>query len=232
MNNFLKESYYIDYSHPLIKEKIHEILKGMDIFNSSLLPKKELGVGEKREIAIKLFYFVRDEITYIIRLTDGGKLDLKEYMRKEFKASRTLSKEAGFCIPKAALLCALGRGAGIPTRLHFANILNYRNSESMEKLMGNRFLWHGYVEFQIGGEWIKANPAFDKELCARKEYPVVEFDGVHNAMFPKKDENGNRFIEYIDDKGIYANVPYLRIVISWARTYGWKYIKALFSRKK
>ena len=36
---------------------------------------------------------------------------------------------------------------------------------------------------------------------------MVEFDGEHDALFAPQDPEGNIFVEYIADWGIYSDVP-------------------------
>ena len=36
---------------------------------------------------------------------------------------------------------------------------------------------------------------------------MVEFDGEHDAVFPKYDNKGNLFGEYVADRGVHADLP-------------------------
>lgn len=162
--------------------------------------------------AIRLFYFVRDEIKYVI---------IKEiFTRKIMKSSYILKRGEGFCVQKAVLFTSLCRAAGIPARLHFVDIRNYRSSKSVQELMGtNLFVWHGYTEMFLNNKWVKANPAFDKYLCQENNFPTVEFDGIHDAMFAKTDLLGNIFIEYEKDHGTFDELPYSEILNGWYEAY-------------
>ncbi len=153
-----------------------------------------------------------DEIKYVI---------IKEiFTRKIMKSSYILQKKEGFCVQKAVLLTSLCRAVGIPAKLHFVDIRNYRSSKSVQDLMGtNLFVWHGYTEIFLNNKWVKANPAFDKVLCEENNFPTVEFDGIHDAMFSKKDLLGNKFIEYENDHGTFDDLPYSEILNGWYQAY-------------
>ena len=69
---------------------------------------------ENKEKAIKLFYWVRDEIRYDPYTFSA--------LKRDYKATKILERGKGWCVQKAILLTALGRAAGIPSRLHFADI--------------------------------------------------------------------------------------------------------------
>jgi transglutaminase-like putative cysteine protease len=214
MKEYLESSWYIDHGHPAIRRAREEILTGS-------------APGDKHETARRIFYFVRDRIEYKIRF-HGKRFDLIQTLPHFFRASNILIREYGYCIHKAILLAALGRSAGIPSRLHFVNIINHKTGRDLRAVMGGDvFLWHGYVEFFLDGKWIKANPAFDMELCQRAGYPSVEFDGYNHAMFPKHDSRGEPFVEYTKDHGCFRNVPWLRIILAWITGYSSAYIRSL-----
>ena len=168
---------------------------------------KELtsGCASDEEKAVKLFYFVRDSIRYNIYM-------ISAYL-EDFKASTVLARGKGYCVQKAVLLTALGRAAGIPTRLAFAKIKNSRVPASLlEKTGTNVFPGHGYNQFHLYGKWVSAAATFDKELCQKNGLPPVEFDGVHDALLPESDLAGQPYIEYVELYGPQADVP-----IDWLR---------------
>src|SRR5688572_30402407 len=116
------------------------------------------GATTDREKAVALFYAVRDEIRYDpYRLSDDP---------ETYRASAVLDAGVAYCIPKAVLLCAAARAAGLTARLGFADVRNHLNSEKLRERMGGSdlFIWHGYVEFLLDGTWVKATPAFNIEL--------------------------------------------------------------------
>jgi len=163
--------------------------------------------------AISLFYFVRDKIKYNLY----SPLDAIKY----YQASETLKRGHGNCIQKAIVLTTLARAAGIPARLRLADFINHRTNEDALKLTGtNLFLYHGYTEIHLDGNWIKATPALDIQTCREHRFIPVEFDGRHHAMFPSQDLDGNKHIEYVRDRGYVEELPMDKINADWARLYG------------
>ncbi len=51
-------------------------------------------------------------------------------------------------------------------------------------------------------------------------FPTTEFDGVHDALFPHYDEKGNKFVEYIGDRGSHIDLPLDEIVKVFDEKYG------------
>jgi hypothetical protein len=201
---YLKSTYCIDSTEDIIIRKALELVKE---------------IAEQNDIqkAIRLFYFVRDEIKYVV------KNDNAYYKRENLKASKTLKRGYGFCIQKAVLLAALARAIGIPSRLHFNDIVNHMTSKKYIEYIGNdKFLYHGYTELFLAGKWVEANVAFDSMLCVRKNWPVVEFDGIKPGLFAHQDSSGKPFIDYIKDHGTFSHVPYPRILVAWMIGYGFK----------
>ncbi len=151
--------------------------------------------------AVALFYAVRDGIRY----TPYG-VDLSP---EAMRASATLEAGKGFCIPKALLLTASARAVGVPARLGFADVRNHLASRRLLELLGDNdlFAWHAFSEFALGGRWVKATPAFDIGLCERFGVVPLEFDGVHDALFHSHDAAGRRHMEYVAQRGSYADLP-------------------------
>ena len=158
------------------------------------------GEADDRSRAVALFYAIRDRFPY-----DPYRIDLgPEAMR----ASALLERESGFCIPKAMLLAAGARVWGIPSRLGFADVRNHLTTEKLRRAMGgNLFVFHGFAELYLDGRWIKATPAFNRSLCEKFGVAPLEFDGRHDSLFQESDVEGNRFMEYVADRGHYADLP-------------------------
>ena len=81
-------------------------------------------------------------------------------------------------------------------------------------------MFHGYVEFYLGGRWVKATPAFNAELCERHRVDPLEFNGRDDAVFQAVNRENSRFMEYIEDLGTFDDVPVKRIVAAWQKEYG------------
>jgi transglutaminase-like putative cysteine protease len=162
--------------------------------------------------AIALYYAVRDGITYT-PYCDFTSPDT-------YRASAVLAKGAGFCVGKAALLAAAARAEGIPARLRFADVRNHLCTPKLRALMGGDvFYYHGYVELQLDGRWVKATPAFDRALCDKFGVLPLEFDGRTDSIFHPHDRAGRRHMEYLHDRGVHADVPADDIIATFAREY-------------
>ncbi len=163
--------------------------------------------------AINLYYAVRDGIWYD---------PYTPFHRPEhYRSSNVLKRGRAFCIGKAGLLCAAGRACGIPTRLGFADVHNHLATQQLIDYLGSDiFSYHGFMEFYLEGKWVKATPAFNKELCNRAKVTPLEFNGREDSIFQPYNEEKKLFMEYIRDHGTYADIPVDRIVDAWKETYG------------
>lgn len=165
-----------------------------------------------QETAIALFYWVRDNIKYDpFSAVDG---------RRSHRATAILKQGSGYCVQKAVLLAALGRAAGIPTRLGFADVRNHQIPENMMRLMDtDLFVFHGYVEFYLDGKWVKATPAFDPESSTKAGALPVELDGTNDAMLHPVDPEGHPYIEYVQDRGPFLDLPFEELSQTMLETY-------------
>jgi transglutaminase-like putative cysteine protease len=176
MEMFLKATPTIDVGHERILETAGNVTRGC---------------ANDEEKAVRLFYFVRDSIEYSTYMIS--------VFVEDFRASRILEWGKGYCVQKAVLLAALGRAAGVPSRLVFAKIKNHKvPPQILEKIGTNIFPRHGYNQFFLNGRWVSATATFDKELCERNRLPTVEFDGTRDAILPKKGLNGEPYIDYVE----------------------------------
>jgi transglutaminase-like putative cysteine protease len=169
--------------------------------------------GTPRDHAVRLYYAIRDGIRY-----DPYAIDLSiEGMR----ASTTLASGRGWCVPKAVLLAACCRVLKIPARLGFADVKNHLSTERLRKLMNTDiFFWHGYTSIFIDGQWVKATPAFNIELCERFHLKPLEFDGSADSVYHPFDQLGNAHMEYICFRGEFSDLPLEQIKGTLQRRYG------------
>ena len=169
---------------------------------------------DDREKAVKLFYAVRDDIWY-----DPYS---PFYLPEHYRASNVLRAGRGYCVCKAALLCALGRVVGIPSRVGFADVRNHMSTQQLTDYMGGSdlFVYHGYTDFFLDGKWVKATPAFNKELCERHKVASLEFNGREDALFQPYNREKKQFMEYIAYHRTYADIPVKTIVAAWKKAYG------------
>jgi transglutaminase-like putative cysteine protease len=155
--------------------------------------------------AVKLFYAVRDGIRYdpfAMRLAPGT-----------YAASHVLAAQSAYCIPKAILLAAAARAAGIPSAIGLADVVNHLTTEKLKARMGGKtyFMHHGYAVLYLEGKWVKAAPAFNIELCTRFGVLPTEFDGRSDAIFQPYDAHNRRHMEYVKDHGIWSDFPYDKV---------------------
>lgn len=176
--------------------------------------------GGPVEIAVALFHAVRDGIRY-------DPYDVS-YDREAYRASAIAASSSNWCVPKSVLLTACARHAGIPARLGFADVRNHLTSEKLAAKMGtDLFAWHGYAELLLpdaadvdGLRWFKLSTAFNLALCQRFGVEVLEFDGSADALMHPYDVAGNRHMEYVRQRGSYADLPLDEIFESFAEIYG------------
>ena len=137
-----------------------------------------------------------------------------------FRASAVLRAGKGFCVGKSALLAAAARAAGIPARPGYADVRNHLTSKRLKEMVeGDTFYWHSYTELNIDGKWVKCTPAFDAVLCERAGIAPLDFDGVNDSLFHPFDRAGRRHMEYLKDRGAFADVPFETIVADFRKFY-------------
>jgi len=198
MIGYLSPTPIIDSDHPSIRVYAREVLaESVDPIDS----------------AVRLFLAVRDGIRYDPYTPF--------YLPDHYRASFVLERKRAFCVPKASLLCALGRASGIPSRVGFATVRNHLATKQLINFLGtDLFPYHGYVEFYLDGRWVKATPAFNAELCHRHRVPPLDFNGREDALFQTYNLDNQRFMEYTEDLGTYEEVPVEAIVRAWKDAYG------------
>lgn len=189
----------------------------LDIEHESVRAFTAAAIGDAstdRDKAKRLFAAVRDRIWY------------DPYTVSEdpahYRASFVLEAGRAYCVPKAVLLTAVCRAAGIPARLGFADVRNHLQSEALRALMGGTdlFVYHGYSHLYIDGRWLKATPAFNTELCARFGVSPVDFDGDRDALLHAFTADGAQHMEYVRERGVFDDLPLTAILTELRHTYG------------
>lgn len=164
---YLSPTAMIDSDSSAVIEHAHQIIRQVE--------------DTKTCRAVALYNAVRDGIWYD---------PYSPFYRDEhYRASNVLKRGRGYCVGKAVLLCALGRAAGIPSRLGFATVRNHLATRQLIEYLGSDvFVYHGFTEFYLDGKWVKATPAFNKELCHRHRVspamPPYLFSVIHLAVVP------------------------------------------------
>ncbi|ABM59350.1 transglutaminase-like domain-containing protein [Verminephrobacter eiseniae] len=167
----------------------------------------------ERERAVALYLAVRDGFRY-----DPYRVDLSP---EGMAASRVLGNGHGWCVPKAALLTAACRAAGIPARMGFADVCNHLSTERMRQTMQtDLFIWHGYTDIWLDRRWVKATPAFNIELCERFGLLPLAFDGRSDSIYHPFDKAGQRHMEYVNQRGTFDDLPLAQITADFRRMYG------------
>ena len=184
-SNYLGPSFFLDCDAAPIREKSGELTAN---------------IKEPRGKAIRIFYFVRDDIRY-----NGFSPRPSD---EDFKACHILARCEGYCVQKALLLVALALAAGIPARLRFAEIRILHTAKSIaEKRGSNVFPCHGLTYLYVEGHWVKATQSYDLGYCRKAGIAPVELDGKTDALLPLSTLDGRLNIEYIQDRGFFDDLP-------------------------
>ncbi len=187
----------IECDHPYIRELAAALCEGVD---------------DPAGRAVRLFEYVRDRVRYTVHVDFA---DIEAY-----RASVTLERGNGFCVPKSILLAALARAEGIPARLHFADLRNRLVPDDLRALMDTDvFYFHGYVEMQLDGRWLKVTPSFDPETCRRRGIVPTVFDGRSDALLSPLDAAGRPQFEYLRDRGPSDDLPFDELLATLYREY-------------
>jgi len=200
-------------------ERLEKYLEATDIIDSHhrdirAFVEEKLGDAlDPVDKAVRLYYAVRDDIWYDPYYPF--------YRPEHYRASNVLKARRGFCIPKLSLLCAAARAVGIPARAGFADVRNHLATRQLLEFMGSDiFVFHGFAELFLEGKWVKATPAFNKELCERHGVEPLEFNGREDSIFQPYGTDNRRFMEYLKFHETYADIPVTDIVRAWEKTYG------------
>ena len=166
--------------------------------------------ADDRARSIRLFEAVRDSLRY-----DPYTISFDP---QDYRASAVLRRNSAFCVPKAILLTACLRRAGIPAAVGFADVRNHLNSPKLAGLMGTDvFIYHGYVQLWLDDETWKVTPAFNME--ERFGVKPLIFDGHSDALFHEADASGRRHMEYVRERGLFADAPVAEILDDFATAY-------------
>lgn len=186
---------YFDYTHPAV-----EVLF------------TQLEADNPQDLAVEIYYLVRDKYIYNpYRFVDGA---------ISMTASYCTVHDEGYCIPKASLMVALCRRAGIPARIGLADVKNHLSSPKLLALIKTDvFTMHGYVEMYINAQWLKATPAFNLSLCEKFGTDPLEFDGQEDSIFQPFTKDGKRHMEYLVDYGTFDELPYDFIMQNFQKHY-------------
>lgn len=194
----LAPSHFVDSDHPDVRDFTESTLRG---------------VTDPHERIRLLFSAVRDRLRYDPYSVTADPSD--------YRASTILAGGPTWCVPKAVLLTASLRAAGIPAVLGFSDVRNHLSSPALLELMGtDRFVYHGWTSVYVGGAWRKGSPAFNAELCQRFGVAPLEFDGRQDALLHAADGAGRRHMEYVGERGTFLDLPFDELMATLRSTYG------------
>lgn len=166
-----------------------------------------------KDKARRLFAAVRDTIRYDPYTVSANP--------EHYRASHVIESGRGYCVPKAVVLTAAFRAAGIPARLGFADVRNHLQTDTLRELMRTDvFVYHGYSHAYIDGRWLKATPAFNVELCARFGVDPIDFTGESDALLHAHAADGSTHMEYVRERGVYDDLPLDEILAALRQVYG------------
>ena len=129
MEEYLKETKYLDFNEVSIKKAVNDITKNLRV---------------DKEIAIAIHDYVRETILF-------------GFNRKFYnlKASEVLESRIGFCNNKTTLFISMLRCAGIPARCVFVDI----NKQILAGIVDPRtdYVDHSYSEVFLNNKWIRVD---------------------------------------------------------------------------
>ncbi len=198
MQQYLEPTAILDWNHPQVLAFAREAVED---------------AKDPVEKAVRLYEAVRDRIRYDPYAPF--------YRPEHYQSSQVLKRGRSFCIPKAGLLCAVARSQGIPARVGFATVKNHLATKQLLDYLGSDlFVFHGYTDLFLEGRWVKATPAFNKELCLRHGIDPLHFDGRKDSLFHPYNKKQQKFMEYVAYHGDYADIPVETILDAWKAAYG------------
>ncbi|MCE5290475.1 MAG: transglutaminase family protein [Nocardiaceae bacterium] len=196
---YLEQTEFLDWGHGAVREFVTSATGG---------------ATDDIEKAVGIFAAVRDAIWYDPYTVTDDPMD--------YRASTVAASERAYCVPKAVLLTAACRAGCIPARLGFADVRNHLQTDTLRKRMGGAdvFVYHGYSLMLLDGRWVKATPAFNRELCARFGVAPIEFDGRNDALLHGFTGDGAQHMEYLHDRGTFDDLPLEEILTGLRTHYG------------
>jgi len=197
-DTYLAPTATIDFEHPAVR---------------AFVAAHDRPAADARTRSVALYYAVRDGIRYdpyAITLTPEG-----------LSASHALALGRGWCVSKAVLLAACCRAIGVPARLGYADVRNHLSTARLREMMQtDEFRWHGYTAILLDGQWLKATPAFNIELCEKFGLRPLEFDGREDSIYHPFDREGRQHMEYLRYRGEFADVPVAEMTAQFMSFYG------------
>jgi len=93
-------------------------------------------------------------------------------------------------------------------------------TQRLSELMGSdTFYYHGYTEVWLDGHWVKATPAFNRELTERFGLKPLDWDAASDSIYHPFDLSGRRHMEYLAYRGVFADIPFDEIRAAFRHYY-------------
>ena len=162
---YLEETETIDYSHPVIQDKVNEL--------------KQKSLSQLHYIE-NAYRFVRDEIPH--------SWDIRSEIVSR-KASEVLINETGICWTKSCLLAALLRANGIPTGISYQSLARADAEGHIIHALNTVFIseLHKWIRLDARGnkENVHAEFSIDEEKLAypiRSQLGEVDYKDNHSDL--------------------------------------------------
>ncbi|MFX0108181.1 MAG: transglutaminase family protein [Candidatus Hodarchaeota archaeon] len=168
-SQFLKPTELCDWDNPDILRKAKDVTRESK---------------SQKEAALKIFYFVRDEIVFSIN-------------NSKTKASQALRKGFGDCGSKTNLHVALLRASEIPARYHLSKCSSDALKGIVPEWLLNRLpkvVSHFWPEVCLSEKWIACEGMLDRDLYIgllsrdlldRDKIPAIDWDGENDSIILK-----------------------------------------------
>ncbi|MEO3763975.1 transglutaminase-like domain-containing protein [Streptomyces sp. B8F3] len=160
---------------------------------------------DSRDMAVRLYYAVRDGINYEVYGVDLS--------RTGVTAGEVARTGKGMCIHKSVLYAAALRAVGIPARLVLTDVRNHLSSPALRTLVGgDTFCYHTFTSLHLDGRWVRATPVFNRLLCRLHGMRPLDFDGRADSVHHPYDAHGARYMEVVHEHGEFDDLPYERLI--------------------
>jgi transglutaminase-like putative cysteine protease len=169
LSQYLLTTPMCDHGHPLVQETARRVASGAQT---------------NREMAIRIFDYVRDTIRFSMAFSKS-------------KASQILELGYGECITKTNVQVALLRAVGIPARMRWVmaqkKVLNGLVAGVVLRFMPPA-VSHFWTECYLGEHWISCEALLDKPLyegmlrqglITKQQIPTIDWDGEKDIVVLK-----------------------------------------------
>lgn len=90
-------------------------------------------------------------------------------------------------------------------------------------------LYYAVRDGFLDGQWLKATPAFNRQLCEKSDLRPLEFDGHHDSIFHEY-EGGRQHMQYLKMHGSFEEIPLAQMIESYRVVYPHWDLKTLASQ--